>query len=92
MLKGIRATSKWMNIRNINFRLFAKRKIVFQNRLVAPSLEIARPSSYFMGLLRYFSDAYHYVYYQYGFFGIALCALCLVLAFVGTLIWFDRRR
>lgn len=37
-------------------------------------------------------QAYNYVYGNYGTVGLIVAGLMIVVAIVGTLVWFDRRK
>jgi hypothetical protein len=45
-----------------------------------------------MGILRVPGRIYDYLYNGFGWFGLAVAALLLVLAIVSIMVWFDRRR
>ena len=45
-----------------------------------------------MGILHIFSRTYDYVHSSYGWFGVAFSGVGIVLAIVGVMIWFDRRK
>jgi hypothetical protein len=45
-----------------------------------------------MGIFRLPGQAYDYVHHNFGWWGVAFAVLGVVLCFIGTLVWLDRRR
>ncbi len=45
-----------------------------------------------MGIFRLPGQAYDHIYATYGWFGVAFAGLGVVLAVIGIMVWFDRRR